>query len=146
MSPEEYFAEVDELLSRADQQADAIPDPPELDPSATFEERKQAAVDSLSQQIEVWRDLAADVEELDPPDEVERLHNLYLGNLRKFLGALDAYTTRLEEATTEEAFSAALLDAGTVEDAKVATQDICIDLQDAASEHDLSVDLGCASE
>ncbi len=143
MSADEYFAELDQVFAEADAQGQGITDPFASNQDATLDERKAAA----SQAFDRLDDLAGDVidglRSLDPPTEVERLHGLLIDSAIGYRTAIGTYTARIERADTNDAFDAAAENSGAFEDAIVALEDICIDLQDAATEHEIQIDLKC---
>jgi hypothetical protein len=143
MSADEYFARLDQIFAEADDQSAAIADPFLTSEDATLDERKGAALQAFNRLDDLAGDVANDVGDLDPPADIERLHGLLVNAVLGYRDAIGAYAERIEGAESDDAFTAIAEDPGAFEDAIVALEDICIDMQDAAGEREIRIDLEC---
>jgi hypothetical protein len=143
MSTEAYFSDLEAIAQKTD------------DASAAWQERTQAAlagITSAQEATEVFRPLLEDgleiiqtaldeLEELSPPDEIADEHTAFVDSIRatlqEFQRLRDDYDTLGLEGV------AAAIQGQDLQSLDRASDEACADLQNAAEDRGIDVDLNC---
>ena len=140
---EQYFAELERIGNDAQARIDEI-DLPELDADASFEESRDALADFFAASTEVSGDAIGEVQNLEPPAEVEDEHDRYVESLGEIPEISSDLEQRIRDAETEEEYEEVVGNEnplGAVGDEVTAA---CDALQQIADDNEIEVDLGCA--
>jgi len=135
---EEYFEKIDGLDQAQVEQSDAIE--AELDALGEDATPDQVA-DSFQEQVDLLGDFVADLDDIDPPAEVEETHNEAVRALDAAQEEFGELITAFREAeTVEEGFAA--FDEGDFTEIEKADA-ACLDLEQIAADNNIEVDLDC---
>ncbi len=148
---EEYFQELGRLNASVEERVDAIYE-------AAFAEFDEADFESLAleEQVRVFKDLADafppvvddfldDAKDLDPPAEVEDLHNDLVRAGDALLEVFQDLAVQIDEVQSQAELDA-LTEGGPSEAATERFDQACFPLQEIADENDIEVDLMCGDE
>ena len=148
---EEYFQELGRLNASAEERIDAVYE-------AAFAEVDEANFESLplEEQVEVFKDIfdafppllenfLDDAKDLDPPAEVEDLHNDSVRAGDDFLEAIRDVAGQIDDVQSQVELDALAEDEAT-DAASERFDQACVALQDLADENDIDVDLACGDE
>lgn len=146
---DEYFEKAAESKAESEARADEV--------QASADE-ELAAVESIDDAVEVFgnliddfvdatRQTLEDLDALEPPSEVEDLHNELVAIFQAGANALEGYAAELEEGIDLADFEAFGQDIET-EFSALSTQSevVCLQMQDIADENSIDVDLECGED
>ena len=144
---EEYFQRLDTLGGDFDDEIDRLGE--EFDEAADEAETEEEVIDDFrdfsGSMTELFADLVADIERIDPPSEVEDAHNELVAAQREgrdLLEELNERAQRAESVSDVEDWSAEF--EGPVSTAiSDRTEQACLALQEIADDNDIDVDLEC---
>ncbi len=142
-----YFEGLDAALQQADDRTAASVDAALPDPAAdvTLEQNKDLLRTTLEERAAIHDELLATLADLHPPANANRLHGLFINAIKGLDEQIVPYRDRLLAADSVEAFDAAARGTELLDDAMSALADLCLDMEDAASEHGISLDLSCSN-
>jgi len=142
-----YFEGLDAALQHADDRTAASVDAALPDPAGdvTLEQTKDLLRSTLEERAAIHDELLAKLADLHPPANASRLHGLFIDAIKDLDKQIAPYRDRVLAADSDEALDAAAQDTELLDDAMSALADLCIDMEDAASEHGISLDLGCSN-
>lgn len=136
----DYFSTYEDINKAAEEQFDSIA--PDIGGSdATLDERKSALVAFLEEIRDIAREIIAEFEDIDPPDEAQALHEDSIAAGNDLIEAIDGIITEVEDFDSLSDildFNVPELDA-----ANERLDAICADLQKLADDEEIDVNLGC---
>jgi chemotaxis regulatin CheY-phosphate phosphatase CheZ len=142
----EYFAELERISHEAESRLDRADVSDVENPSV--DEARNLWVGALKEAAATFDDTVDELEDLNPPGEVEDEHDEFTGDLRRLSPEFERWIARVEDIET---FQELIIVADEIDDffAGVPEQDrfteSCNALQRIADENDVSVDLECES-
>lgn len=147
---EEYFEELQDIddaqQERSDEAEeeldDAIPD--DIAPDDELDDdTRETLQDGLRAQQDTLDEFTDDLDGLEPPEEVEDLHNELVDILREGSDRLSDVIDEAGEAETLEEFFEGFTD---IESDFARADEICRELEQIAADEDIDVDLDCDEE
>ncbi|MEX2236710.1 MAG: hypothetical protein WEB00_04125 [Dehalococcoidia bacterium] len=123
LSLEDYLTTLDEIGDGADE--------------------AQLETETLAEFFELVKDTVDEVEDLEPPDDVNDEHEAYLDALHTFEDELDAFLQENEGLSEDELNE---LETPGIDDAAAEIEDACGDLQQIADDEEIDVNLECTGE
>ncbi len=138
---QEYFQKVKALDDQSSGRLDALSTL--LVPSPSPDQALQLARNAIAQERAILTDLRDGLQQLSPPPEVSAAHN-------EVIGALSAFLAYSQKASAAAATATNLVDVAKFLDSKEARAlnkrlaDSCLGLAKAATDHGITIDLGCA--
>jgi hypothetical protein len=142
LSHEEYLQRVHSARQEASERSAEIA-APDTASAASLEDAKLTWRGGVEELEAIGAQLVEELEGLESPEELRRLHGLYLDATAESLSALKAYKERVLSATSLGEFVQLLQTTEPLEDAATNITSICLDLQDAAGEYKIDIDLEC---
>ena len=144
---QEYFETIEAAAAAQRGSLDALGEP-EINEDAVLDEQEQTVVrESFATQVRAMETLAAALDELVPPPEVDEAHNDVLTALN---GAIAFWTNLLPQLETVETvddleeFGTEFVESPDGVAIFERLSSACAELQRVATEHDIDVDLMCA--
>ena len=136
LSLNEYFSRLQALSDEVRSRADGLAEPVSFDDDV-------AGV--FNQSLDIFRDFLNDVRELNPPSEAQSAHEALVSALDHFIDANEDLVGQLEDASTE-AESQAIFENVPAEVEGTPIGSACADLQQIATDNNISVNLDCGSD
>jgi len=145
---EEYFERLAELDAEFEENTDALDaqlneDFESIEPD-DFEAASALFVDFFDEAVAEVERFVDEMDGLDPPAEIEDLHDAAVEAGREVANALEGLTETVREADSEEEFAALETDSS-FEQASATFDESCVDLQDVADENEIEIDLDCGN-
>jgi hypothetical protein len=138
---EEYFERVGELDDEQSQASDDLD--AELNGLGEDADPDDLA-DSFAEQIDLLEDFAGDLDDIEPPAEVEDAHERVVAGLRAAGEEFEALVDRFRDADSiEEAFNS--FDDSDFTELERATE-ACRELESIAADNNITVDFDCEEE
>ena len=140
---EEYFQQLDELDNDLNEQSDALFAPLEdvQDPGEAVEQLR----DIFPQQAGLFQDFRGGLADLDPPGEVEDLHNEALEAFDGVIAAVDGLVGQLDSVESFDDLDALFAESEFSAADERLTQ-VCLDLEQMAADNNITVDFNCGDE
>jgi hypothetical protein len=133
---EEYFQELDDLDNQTTENFDAIDTELGDDPSL------EQVQDAFPRYLDIFNDFIGDLEDLNPPDEVQDAHDEAVEAGQAFREELSTFVDQAADAETlEELFASAENEAFDTADQRFT--DACLALEGIAGDNSITVDLDC---
>ena len=111
--------------------------------SGSFDERRDRLEELLDESLEIFDDYLDDADNLDPPEDLKELHERYIAAVDELRNELGDAVAAFKEADSIGEAGAALSSFDVPTDR---ASQICEDLEDAARDQDVEVDLQCENE
>jgi len=143
LSLEEYFQQLDKIQNDTDATfatQEASTDEPAED--ASGEELATFFRDSITGSLEVLRGAAADVGDLEPPDEVADAHDDFVAAINDLVAAIDDVVGSIPDTMTF-AEADAIFNSDDVNAADEQFTAACNAMEAIAADNDITVDLSC---
>ena len=138
----DYFSAYEDLSQTAERQFDSVaPDIADSDP--TLEESKPALVAFLEELRDITREFLAELEDIDPPDEVQALHEDSLAAGDDLVEAIDGIIAEVEDFDSLSDILGFGFDIPELNAAGERLDELCADLQKLADDEGIDVDLSC---
>ncbi len=137
MSMGEYFQEFEELGDESDAKSDEINEQSDDIGPGEFDKLRDLTEDAR----DVLEDFINDVDELDPPAEVEDAHDRFLDAASGFVDEFDDIIREFFDEDDEDALADGAAALNAVDFSAVGGA--CDELQQLANDNGIDVDLGC---
>lgn len=138
----EYFAAYQDLTQGAEEQFDSIA--PDIDGAgASLDEQKSSLVTFLEDLRDIAHDLLAELDDLDPPDEVQTLHEDSLAAGDDLVEGIDSVIAEVEDFGSLTDILDFDFNATAFTSAGERLDELCAELQKLADDEGIDVDLSC---
>lgn len=134
---EEYFAELQELDDRFEEEGDQLDAAFE---SEDLDEIKSAVDDGTTSA----REFVDDIDALEPPDEAQEAHAEAVAAGNELVDALDTFNDAVQDADSTEAL--AEIEFGAIGNASDRFTQACLDMEALAADLDAELDLNCEEQ
>jgi hypothetical protein len=142
----EYFEKLDELDETFAAESDAIE--AEMDEALTDLEDEDEIIDLFSQsfrdQLDNMEDFMGELGDLEPPAEVEEVHDEAVAAFQESTELLNGFIDDLGDAESISDFEA--LDDAALEAASERRTQACLDVEQSAADNGIDLDLSCGDE
>ena len=145
LSIEEYFQKVEATSNDGRQKEDAAQPTEEETANLTLEQQKQTGIDFLTSIAEINEDTIDEIDNLNPPDDVEGAHNRLVAEGRDLAKTFRDFAEEAKGTSPEgigDFFNSQVF----VESTFAPFDEACFALQKIADDKDISVNLNCAPE
>lgn len=143
---EDYFAEIEAIFEEADAASDELDTAFDeaIDAATTVEEEVFTLQEFLLESRKTIAGALDDLEDVDPPEEVEDAHNDFVQAGRDLVDVSEQFSEGLQDVETEDDLNALNDELGPGgQEAADAADAACFELQDVADAAGIAVDLNC---
>lgn len=140
MTADAYFAEVQAADDQASARFDQIA--VQLEELQTGSDPLETLTDVYSQQVATLRDLADQLDELNPPEDVQDVHDAAVAALKDSVDVTQESSEAIRQASQLDDVQA-FLERSEVAETDHATSQTCMALEAAGTELGITVDLDC---
>jgi len=140
---DEYFAELEERSAEFEERGRQAEDDLDFVNAGTEAEQVELAVEFFTLAVTIYEDFVSELDDLNPPAEVQSVHEDAVSNGRTAVERLRLLLDLVGDAETEAELDAALEEVSPADPVFETFSAACVELQGIADERGIDVDLQC---